>query len=692
MWPSPPRHVLVVAAQCAPLGTARRLDGLEHVAHDLHAALSDPAVGGCVPMAEADRRLLLGGHARAEAVRDAVRRATQRAGEAGATLVLALLGHGFVHEGTASLYYMAADTKEDELSGAVAVGQLLTEAIQQAGVNGVIGLIDTCHAGAAPPDTGDMVAGMRQGQLRLALLMAAGTNQTARNLTFSRTLTDLLRKGVKGCGAVIDTAGAKRRLRELILDQDTWGLSFDGNTHATEELWLAHNHWWARWDGFGPVAETELGEAVAAWPPAGPALPRSRSALAELRDTAHTAARTSAPAARVLDVADSLLTAAEAVDLVAGWDTELITTKALRRAAHAQRTAAGAPWPLPRSSGIPLLRDLVEYALLRAPSFTESRTAALCRLLVGIARESGADGNAAAVRQWAEARGVAVDLNDAIRQYHPLPAAEAVRLVVSLHAAPTVGWPDLLDVWLWDGSEHSPHRQIRCESRQNDVERALTDALHWAQPLARERGTVLRGVDVVLPSHLMAAWQPERVRTGPYRLGVHHDVVVRWTGRLHASGGLSHPSVINPIAREQLRTMACHATTAPVDWLTDSQTRHPAALLERLCDGMYQRAVGIDHRPHGLTELLEALLTYAPIVLWPTEEAFPETHRSCLADSWDVLPEAFHDAYRRRWRAGPSAAGCHEPLADVRAAWHDLQWLEFCDLFEQRRTIDDGSP
>ncbi|WP_371494611.1 hypothetical protein OG871_05620 [Kitasatospora sp. NBC_00374] len=621
-------------------------------------------------------------------VEDALRKAAQRAGRDRATLILAFLGHGFVPPGTAGLYYMASNTKEDELSSAVNVSDFLVQSLAQNGVDGLIGLVDTCHAAAAAPNMKDVVAGIREGQTRLGLLMAAGTHQPAHGLSFSRELTALLQSGVAGGTAVVDLASAKYHLRKKVICQDTGQLSFDGCTNAREELWLAHNRQYARRGTLGPIAEEELQGALAGWQEARPEVPGSHTALLELKEKA--AADPSAAAAHVHEVADSLLTGLEAIELVGRWAGPRLKTKELRRAAHALRSPTGAPWNVPDSTGTDLLRDLVEFAALRMRTIGESATAPLCRLLVAIGRETESDVNDSAVQEWATTVGSTIELNDAVQQYLPAQAADSVRLIISLHAARSTDWPDMLDVWLWDGSEQPPHREIRCEPHRSGVEQAVAEALRWSEPLARDRRTELRGVDVVLPTHLLATWEPEQVRTGLYLLGVHHDVVVRWTGRLHGSNGLSDPSVINKHARKQLVRMAAESGAAPVDWLTEADTRQGPALRQRLLVGGYERAIGIDHRPGDLGDLLEALLTYTPIVLWPTGKRFPEEHRSCLTSSWDVLPAGFLDAYRRRWRA-ETDEHTSEPLADLRAVWHDLEWLEFCDLFEERRTTDHWS-
>ena len=115
-------------------------------------------------------------------IRDAIRYAAERQ----ATLVLAFLGHGTIPGDESSLYYMAPNSVPQDRTLAVNVPVLLTEAADAAGVDGLIALLDTCHAAGGTVDT--VLTGVRDGQVRYEMLMASGATEEAYDLAFSREL------------------------------------------------------------------------------------------------------------------------------------------------------------------------------------------------------------------------------------------------------------------------------------------------------------------------------------------------------------------------------------------------------------------------------------------------------------------------------------------------------------------------
>lgn len=104
---NPPRHVLVVGAQCE--GGAR-LEGLEDAAHGLHTVLVDPKLGGCVD--RGNDSLLIGTSLGKNRVEAAVEKAAQLARRDGGTLILALLGHGEGAQG-AALHFVTSGKRND---------------------------------------------------------------------------------------------------------------------------------------------------------------------------------------------------------------------------------------------------------------------------------------------------------------------------------------------------------------------------------------------------------------------------------------------------------------------------------------------------------------------------------------------------------------------------------------------------
>src|SRR5262245_37499224 len=128
------RHLLVVASQCRAMPA---LTALEAAARDLHAVLRDETIGACTA-ALPDEVSMLQGELSRDEIDASIRAAVQRAAEAGATLVLALLGHGFTPGNASSVYFMAGDSREDDILSAVDIEHLLTAAADTIGVQGVI--------------------------------------------------------------------------------------------------------------------------------------------------------------------------------------------------------------------------------------------------------------------------------------------------------------------------------------------------------------------------------------------------------------------------------------------------------------------------------------------------------------------------------------------------------------------------
>lgn len=187
-------------------------------------------------------------------------------------------------------------------------------------------------------------------------------------------------------------------------------------------------------------------------------------------------------------------------------------------------------------------------------------------------------------------------------------------------------------------------------------------------------------MDVAAPAHLLASWQPEEDKVGLRRLGVNHTVVVRWSGRMDP---MDENAELNDAARKALRDMAA-CTSVPVEWIGASVLEDGWRLEQDLETGRYDIAVGLDHHPEALQDVLEQLLPYAPIILWPRPDARPGDVRLQVQVErhWQSLPAGFAEAYRNRWSAGHE--DCKACLGELRAVWHDEAWLEFCRPFEQR--------
>ncbi|MFE1734040.1 hypothetical protein ACFW6X_28490 [Streptomyces bacillaris] len=257
---------------------------------------------------------------------------------------------------------------------------------------------------------------------------------------------------------------------------------------------------------------------------------------------------------------------------------------------------------------------------------------------------------------------------------------EAARELHSLAGALT-DWPEEVDAWLVGTGEPLPvHRRFACASPDRaGTCRAIGTALAWARALLPAPATLVH-VDIAAPAHLLARWRPEESKVGLRLLGVNHDVVVRWSGRMDPA---DESAEMNDAARKALRSMA-GCTTVPVEWLCAAVLGDNEALERGLSTGRYDTVVGLDHHPDALQDVLEQLLPYAPIILWPRQDARPSDDglAGLVRQHWQSLPHGLPAAYRNRW--SEQHEGCVACLGDVRAIWHDEPWLEFCRPFEQR--------
>ncbi|MEU6555867.1 hypothetical protein ABZ915_37310 [Streptomyces sp. NPDC046915] len=690
------RHALVVATQCPAAG--QELSGLLTRAEELHRLLTDPEIGACVPSDPDGGGALRSGEVTARQIEDGVQAAARRANEAGAELVLAFLGHGQTPMGDATLYYMAHGTEPGQAAGSVPVGKLVAEAGDLPGVKGVITLIDTCHAGAGAPDTQALAGGFSLGNNRHSVLMAAAAHQKAYDLGFSRELASLLRNGVQGGGELLTASSLKLALTDRILKQNCETFGRDGDPNAVEELWVALNVRRPAWTPsrrIGPLGSQDLGEALAAWPgqPA-PVGGWNRQALRELRDRAEAAASTGA--LRVRPVADGLLHAGLTGDMIHEWAGRALTTPALRSVAadlnHAYEAANPSCDPLrpPKwVQGTALLQYILEHAALRTP-LRGDPVGRLAQAVAAVADRCGLDPEDERVGAWARRVDGLAELSDAVARQAGLRRDRTWRLVISLHAA-RVDWPESLSVWLRDGASGEHHEDFPCEPSRAGVERQFPKIIEWAWQKV-PGGARIKNIDVVVPAPLLVTWEPEKAQAGRSVLGADdRTVVLRWTGRLAVPG---HLAGMNEADRDRLKRLEEQHPGdggAPVDWLADSDTRDTGQLAQRLSLGLYDRAIGLDHRPPHVAELVEILLAHTPILLWPRTDADGDAReRGCVDVYWERLPGQFIEAYRRRWQAeagGPVRPGRPDDdhlagLAGLRAAWHDLDWLDFCRWFE----------
>ncbi|MFD4657113.1 hypothetical protein ACFWP2_15965 [Kitasatospora sp. NPDC058444] len=692
VWRPPARHLVLIATQCAAMP---ELPDLTARADRLFDVLTDPRTGRCEPSPApaGDAAHLRSGSVTWREADEAIRAAVRVAARAGATLVLAFLGHGQTPLAGGKLWYMAADSLPDEADRSLDVAALLELASDATGATGVIALIDTCHAGAGVPNTAALAGGFRNGSKRLSVLMACGSQQEAYRLDFSHELAEALSEGIPDEGEMLRTGALKLRVGPRLKDQDVQNVDFDGDADAEEPLWLALNRLrrpWTQNQGIGAIGAEDLAEALRNWP-GGPATPDpwSREALTELSERALDPS--GPPAARwAAEVAEGLVAAIDTGSLLVDLAGSALTTPLLRRLAadFNRQWAADGIQPVRPPGGLTgraLLRHLLEHAALRTPSVagTVSPDLALAWYVVAVADTCGSDLSDTRVRRWARNTADPISLNDARERYERNRRERALRLVISLHAA-QVDWPDSLSACLRDGPGCLRHEHFPCRPDRTGVEAVLPDVIAWAYEASPGRAEVGH-VDIVATAPVLLNWRPEQALVDQYLLGTHRTVTLRWSGRLVVPAGMRG---LNERARAQLETLRQDPLeSAPVDWL-DQERTVVAQLMPSLARGKYGRAIGVGHRPSHLQELVTALLPYTPILFWPdTEGDVDQAARSRLGQVWERLPEVLNEAQRQSWDEEDD--GCAEapdhlgPLACLRAAWHDTDWFDFCDTYEQ---------
>jgi hypothetical protein len=672
------RHLLVIATQC------RAKDPLEHLeeaAAALYGVLADEAAGECQPGLR-DEDSLLCGTLTSREIEARVREAIEYADEENATLILALLGHGFSPGDATTLYFMGYDAVGDRLSG-VEVGTLLRDAADAPGISGVIGIVDTCYAGSAPPRLDELARGLRGGRVQLTLLMASSAAEQAFGLRFSRELADVLRHGLPDAGPLLRAGDVKEELQRRVRGQTVSKLEYDADLSAAPALWLARN---VKHD------DGQLEDLIgvkgrqglrAAWRALGLAAPspgepwNSRTLRALQRELAeHDESDQRGQARRAVTNARIAL---EAVKFLRSRIGQQLSTARLRRALAALWAEEGWQSPAP-----PRLTDVeaVDHVAFGHPDPHRDCREWMSKFVWLMVSEAGVADTDAGLWRWAEAVDARQQVRDAIESVREMREREHLRLVIWLPSL-AGDWPQSLEAWLYQDEKQCGRESFPCEPvGRLGTERALNEVLGWAHEAAEDlkdagdAGSGLSRVDIAIPSALLLAWQPEEVEVGPGHeyLGVTHDVFTHWSQRL------SPPKTqwwIRKAADERLSRINECKSGVPLDWIAEPRSREHSTLQEDLKRGKYMRAVGLEQHPGTDIALMDLLLRYIPIVLWPqTEAGFPAERQACLDLHWGNLPRGFLTAYRKHWRREPAG-----DLADLRAVWDDQEWLGFCRKF-----------
>ena len=188
-----PRLLLVIGSQCDILN---KLDFLPEVAERLHALLRHPGPGGCggIPLEGCLPGLLL--NPTVDAAENAIEAAIQEAASAGATLILAYIGHGeFPDEMLGDFYLMPKNATAPTAKRAIDFTVHIKDCLKGLKNRGsLVVLLDTCHAGAGAWQAMKAWAQSLRGNIDFELLTATDERATA-NAPLTRAVIELLERG-----------------------------------------------------------------------------------------------------------------------------------------------------------------------------------------------------------------------------------------------------------------------------------------------------------------------------------------------------------------------------------------------------------------------------------------------------------------------------------------------------------------
>ncbi|MBQ1009372.1 hypothetical protein KBX53_00050 [Micromonospora sp. M51] len=663
------RHVLVVATQCKNMPN---LSNLSAVAEELLGVLTDDAIGS-LQSGSRDGVALLAGNLERSVIESEIRAAIAYAAEESATLVLALLGHGFTPGEDPTLYLMAGGSREGVRDEAINVPNLLIEAADRQSIAGVIALIDTCTAAAAQPSFTALSNGIRGGNTRVWVVMASAVGRSAYDFAMSRAVAQLLRTGVPGAALLLTPDIVVTELKRIVSGQDITGSLYDGGSPG-EGLWLARNVRQAAPRALiGAVGEAALIRRVLSVISGGTLLEGQdlSSVAAALDRVPNSTSRAQAHA-----VLGNLSWAAKTTRFLQSWLSDALTAARLRRAA---------PIPLPSEWASNMLdeADVVSYLALNHPVVDADGRAQLVRFVLTLASDAGRSLDAPELRQWVTDLGATVLANDVAAALRMRQSSRRLRLIVSLHGAMAGNWPEELVVWLLCDDADYQHEVFACLPTHADTTAAVIEAVDWADQHAEMLDLQLRTVEIAVPAGLLLQWRPEEIERG-VRLGLDFDVIMHWSERLNPS---PHLRWINTRARRKLSDSAMVDQTCLVDWLGETDLYEIEELRARLVNDQYGGAVALHCQPRGGADVLGLLLSYTPIVLWPEGSTLASDLRRQLAEAWHGLPAGLSEAYRNRWRNhAPS-----DPLAELRAVWDDEAWLKFCRRMRPGVIIEKGT-
>ncbi|RSS56823.1 tetratricopeptide repeat protein [Streptomyces sp. WAC01280] len=232
------RRVLVIGSQCDAQNT---LGFLPELAHDLADVLTAPQLGDCTSALESGPTLL--DPTRTTMV-GAIDEAFRNAAATESTLVLALIGHG-ISSGE-DFYFLPVDgTARCRSDEDVLLSQLLKEQLRDAPrLDGLLVLLDTCHAGVGAAQAGAWREVGLGHHLRRYEILTASADEPAFGGKVTKCLIDVVRRGVATAGTTVDSRYLREPLLEAAGHQRPQRITHDGGDWAEagdEGLWWAHN-------------------------------------------------------------------------------------------------------------------------------------------------------------------------------------------------------------------------------------------------------------------------------------------------------------------------------------------------------------------------------------------------------------------------------------------------------------------
>lgn len=359
---------------------------------------------------------------------------------------------------------------------------------------------------------------------------------------------------------------------------------------------------------------------------------------------------------------------------------ESLTTSRLLRALAAVTSATGPTVGAARHLDLSSEADIVEYVALNTSCVERASGPRLTRFVLELIEDAGLDCAVDEVREWATSVNGLVAYNDELAARRRRRIERRLRLVVSLHYSPTGDWPEALGAWLLYDEDVHDHQDFSCVPDRTGAEEALSEAVEWAMRHADDLSLPLERIEVAAPARMLMDWRPEEVICGA-RLGIDHTVLSRWSQRLDQSPAMRRAT---RIALKRLHAIAECAAGSRLSWLSALHVMDLSRLLGEFQNGRYIRGIGLLDHPGKYPELLELVLQFSPIVLWPQEGSLTLAHQDTIDIHWDRLPDAFLRAYRDTWANAEGG-----PLADVRAVWDDEGWLAFCKKMQIRPCPDE---